>query len=595
MVTEWNEISICLGEARDLLPEVHPMHTTLRSHSAANMLQQHAYGFNSSPNILDIAFDLLANAVQHPTGPLQERFETSLTWIGEARRLRHESMVQAYSASLNVLTLISLQYPTLELQHKSFLSDFHQIPRSLVPDAVACAIESGRIEKAIEILEQGRAIMWSRMRGFRHPLVKLHDSHPELGTRFKTLSAQLELQATTVQALDASTPGSGPAVSFEVRQRNYQRLTVEWNKVVEEIRNVDGFQDFLRAVRFSSLRRAAAEGPVILLNVSKYRSDAVILVSETEQPALIPLPDFSLTDLAGLTRRFLDARASHSERKLRDVLVDSWEMIVQPVVDHLKSLGVESKSRIWWCPTSQLCALPIHAAGPYSARQKSLPDLYVSSYTPTLSALISSREHMANTPAIPKLLAVGESDHGSIPSVEEELRRIQSLGKFVEILKGESASCENVIRNLKTHSWIHFACHGILNTVPFHSSFKLHDGQHLELLELIKAHLPDAEFAFLSACHAAAVDIEGVPDEVIHLSAALIFCGFRSVVGTLWAMDDEDGPDVAEDFYRYMFRDLESGKVDFREAAMAINLATREMRKKKLPLSRWVNFVHIGA
>lgn len=60
-------------------------------------------------------------------------------------------------------------------------------------------------------------------------------------------------------------------------------------------------------------------------------------------------------------------------------------------------------------------------------------------------------------------------------------------------------------------------------------------------------------------------------------------------------MDDEDGPEVAEDFYRYMFRDLERDRVDFRDAAAAVNLATREMRRRKVPLSRWVNVIHIGA
>jgi len=116
---------------------------------------------------------------------------------------------------------------------------------------------------------------------------------------------------------------------------------------------------------------------------------------------------------------------------------------------------------------------------------------------------------------------------------------------------------------------------------------------------MIQVRLPDAELAFVSACHGAAVDIEGTPDEVIHLSAALQFCGFRSVVGTLWSMADEDGPDVAKDFYGHMFRDLQ--KVDFRDAAEALNIVTKKMRRRGIKdrdstmLFRWVNFVHIGA
>jgi CHAT domain-containing protein len=98
----------------------------------------------------------------------------------------------------------------------------------------------------------------------------------------------------------------------------------------------------------------------------------------------------------------------------------------------------------------------------------------------------------------------------------------------------------------------------------------------------------------LSACHSAAIDIDNTPDEAIHLAAALQFCGFRSVVGTLWGMVDIDGPDIAEDFYRYMFREA-GGAGDFRDSAAALNHATREMRKRGVPIDRWINFIHIGA
>ena len=39
---------------------------------------------------------------------------------------------------------------------------------------------------------------------------------------------------------------------------------------------------------------------------------------------------------------------------------------------------------------------------------------------------------------------------------------------------------------------------------------------------------------------------ESIADEVIHhLAAAIQFCGFRSVVETMWAMADIDGRDLA--------------------------------------------------
>lgn len=127
------------------------------------------------------------------------------------------------------------------------------------------------------------------------------------------------------------------------------------------------------------------------------------------------------------------------------------------------------------------------------------------------------------------------SERGGVRGDEEIRQRIQPLGPFVDVLTGEAANCMKVIQGLQKHPWSHFACHGILDPVPFpgHSCFKLHEKERLELIELVKARLPGAELGFLSACHAAAAGVTGAPDEVIHLSAAMQFCGFRSVVGTL--------------------------------------------------------------
>lgn len=105
--------------------------------------------------------------------------------------------------------------------------------------------------------------------------------------------------------------------------------------------------------------------------------------------------------------------------------------------------------------------------------------------------------------------------------IDDEVDIIQRHCEHVNVLIGSTATCQAVLSGLKEHSWVHFACHGHLgdNAQPFRASFELHDG-HLTLLELIRARLPNAEFAFLSACHSAAGDAL-TPDETIHLSAAL--------------------------------------------------------------------------
>ena len=61
-------------------------------------------------------------------------------------------------------------------------------------------------------------------------------------------------------------------------------------------------------------------------------------------------------------------------------------------------------------------------------------------------------------------------------------------------------------------------------------------------MDILQSHLPNAEFAFLFACHSAAGDYVHTRDEVLHLAVAMQFCGFSSVVGTLWGMADDYGP-----------------------------------------------------
>ncbi|KAF8266583.1 hypothetical protein EI94DRAFT_1584812, partial [Lactarius quietus] len=87
--------------------------------------------------------------------------------------------------------------------------------------------------------------------------------------------------------------------------------------------------------------------------------------------------------------------------------------------------------------------------------------------------------------------------------------------------------------------FVHFACHGTLEEgKPFEAGFKLHRGERLKLLEIVRSGLPTAEFAFLSACHTAEITKGSLADEGLHLAAAVQYCGFWSVIGTMWAMVD---------------------------------------------------------
>jgi CHAT domain-containing protein len=79
---------------------------------------------------------------------------------------------------------------------------------------------------------------------------------------------------------------------------------------------------------------------------------------------------------------------------------------------------------------------------------------------------------------------------------------------------------------------LHLASHGIQEPDPLKSAFLMQDGQ-FSIEDIMELNLPHAVFAFLSACQTAKGD-ERAPDQAVHLAASMLFCGFRSVIGTMW-------------------------------------------------------------
>ena len=55
--------------------------------------------------------------------------------------------------------------PTIEFQQNLLAT----VRKALALDAASNSINRGEFKSAIELLEQGRAVLWSKLRGYRHP------------------------------------------------------------------------------------------------------------------------------------------------------------------------------------------------------------------------------------------------------------------------------------------------------------------------------------------------------------------------------------------------------------------------------------------
>ncbi|KAH9029061.1 hypothetical protein EDB85DRAFT_1867416, partial [Lactarius pseudohatsudake] len=77
-------------------------------------------------------------------------------------------------------------------------------------------------------------------------------------------------------------------------------------------------------------------------------------------------------------------------------------------------------------------------------------------------------------------------------------------------------------------------------------------------------------------------------------SCPVQYCGFRSVVGTMWAMADVD---LAKHFYKALFStsEGEQGVWYHERSTKALRVAVKKLRRNEMTLERWVNFVHYVA
>ena len=565
---------------------------------------------------VDESVTMLKAAFDEDYADASDRVYVAWWWASTARYFRHPSTEVAYQNGLSVMQSPLAVGPTVQTQHAILGS---QGPRIRMPlEYASYLIEKGQLECAIETLEQGRALLWSEMRGLRTSVDQLDRVNPTLADRFLAISKDIEAVAMSLSPLSSShedraghndaAGGHDETDAFTRMLQEQRMLMQERQAITSQIREIPGCEHFLKAVSFDTLRRAASGGPIIIINHCRWGCDIIIVLHDAPS-SLIPTSRLFYHRAVALEKSLLDARKRYAlesreyNKVLRSVLEELYELVGRPVIDRLQELRVPRQSRVWWCPTSVFCSLPLHAMGPIPLddnKKRYFSDLYVTSYTPTLGALIASRESAVQmtdlSPLTPSLLVVAQPDE-YLRGVKQELKVLRAIGIPVTSLVSAEATRATVIEGLQKHQLVHFACHGTLKPgKPFDAAFELHGGDRLALLDIIRSRLSIAEFAFLSACHTAELtDVEN-PDEALHLTAAMQYSGSRSVVGTMWAMADTDGRDLAEHFYGNMLSPNGDNVGSLCErSARALQGAVQRLRNKKgVTLERRVNFVHYG-
>ena len=486
-----------------------------------------------------------------------------------ARENRWDDAVAAYTLAIELLPLIA--WGGLErADQQRDLFGF----AGLAGEAAAVALSAGRPETAVELLEQGRAVLWTRVLQTRGD-----PAYGSLDGLAPELVAELTSVRAAMQAPSGALPDGGlPAEVVGAHARMVHAHREE--ELTARVREQPGYENFLRRKEFAELRAAASAGPVVLVNVTARRCDALVVTTAGVRVVELDVPYGEVVDraVAAMSPRPTDGLASFvdAQASLVDTLAWLWDKVVEPVL-----AVVPESSRVWWCPAGFASVFPLHVAGQYGGSSPvSAMDRVVSSYTTTLTALTRARQRPAA--GGDGRLVVGVADAPDLPrlsNVDDEVRLVGGDTTLV----GQAATADRVLAELARHPWAHIACHGYQDFAdPSRSYLAMHD-RPLTVPEIAALDLPGAELAFLSACETAAA--AALPDEAISAAAALQLAGYRHVIATLWPIPDRST--VAEAVYREGGAPADPARAlhDAIRAAMAAN---------PYEPTSWAPYQHLG-
>jgi len=258
--------------------------------------------------------------------------------------------------------------------------------------------------------------------------------------------------------------------------------------------------------------------------------------------------------LAGRVREF---RIMVQKRELMDDVraasAGLYDLLVGPVQDLIE--GSRLVGIVPHGPLHYLSFAALHDGEAFLVERRPL------FYAPSASALgrALEGEAPADKSAL-EVLAVGNPTVGDpayeLPFTEQEVASLSRDFVHVTAVIRERATEDWVKANVGRFDVIHVGAHGRFDPAnPLFSSLMLVPEQDDGLLELheVTGLSLKARLVVLSACQSGLGDLRA-GDELVSLSRAFAYAGTRSILSTLWRVDDVSTALVAKHFYRHYVR-----------------------------------------
>ncbi|MES1241762.1 MAG: CHAT domain-containing protein [Acidobacteriota bacterium] len=482
-------------------------------------------------------------------------------------------------------------------------------------DALRLQLELGHPQEAFHLLERFRAQAFLALLAERD-LNFAADLPPELDQERRRLAVSYDRNQLQLTALDPEKDGE----AIEALQREQVQLRLRREEIAGEVRQtaprLAALQD-PRALTFEQVRAALDPGTVMLsYSVGKEQTHLFIVTPGRElQVQTLAVGRQALEKDVDRFRQLIDqtqAGPGLGGEGLAWFSRRLYRLLVEPAEP-----WIAAGDRIVLVPDGPLHLLPFAALmrkdGQYLVEWKPLSTVLSGTVFAELKkqrrdtvagAEPSSRQWVAfGDPWFPPRLA------GSRPADIEEIRlrslstraqlpwkRLPQSRREVEEIAAlfpadqrrtyldREASEERAKAVGRDARILHFATHGYVDDrSPFDSALVLsipeglaegNDNGLLQVWEIFESVRLDADLVVLSACETGLGEIRG-GEGIIGLTRAFQYAGARSVLASLWRVEDEATAELMQRFYRH----LRDGKTeDEALRAAQLDLIRRPLR-----------------
>lgn len=169
-----------------------------------------------------------------------------------------------------------------------------------------------------------------------------------------------------------------------------------------------------------------------------------------------------------------------------------------------------------------------------------------------------------------------------------------SLFQKKETFTGKHATKKKFLANAYNFDVIHIASHSNVNLVsPLQSKIKFSDGD-LELFDFYQYNI-NADLVVLSSCESgrSVGSIENIPTslDMVSFPEALLSAGTKSVLSTLWIVDDYSTSEIISRFYLNMLAQRDKNKLDLSESLSTPLREFISSQKEKRHPFYWAPFI----